>query len=103
MARWALAIQSVHYTIVHKPGKTMAHADALSRRVYEASEDDTDRADPEAWLHAITLHDNHNSSHPTQQTEVSLPISSGTAAASSTSVGNTDKVKVTAPFTTDTL
>lgn len=31
VARWALLLEEFNYTIVHRPGKSMAHADALSR------------------------------------------------------------------------
>ena len=31
VARWALQLEEFNYTIEHRPGKAMAHVDALSR------------------------------------------------------------------------
>ena len=43
LARWSLLLQSYQFNVIHRPGKSISRADALSRRMYRETteEDDT--------------------------------------------------------------
>lgn len=53
IARWWLRIQEYRFTVEHKPGKNLAHVDALSRNSIASLT--TLRIDSEDWFLAIQL------------------------------------------------
>lgn len=54
VARWWLRVQEFDFEIIHKPGKSMQHVDALSRNAVEV---DINTINAEDWFLAVQLQD----------------------------------------------